>query len=388
MSRRTMIVRCGWGAAVGVCVLAILAIAGGENHPPLSPATLPPPAAEAPRLPYLSVEPASARSGVLCRPGRFSYPGHPTVHCSGRSATARDNRWPDRPNRDSSRVRSRRRGTGSAGRAGDARAADTCGRSNRPRAHGARGPRHADRHRGLGGCRRADRARGADPDPRSDAERAHADLTGGLHTPDRHAPATGHRAHAHPHRCRRRRRLRPFRTCRHPRQLLLRDPQPQRPLARGTGPFIRASPQFSRSLTPPAAPPSPAVLPTPSGMQPPAHEPVLQFGRATPLEQAVRRAGCGRDTVERLLAARPAIRVGRSRLFYLRWRAVPVRRGRLPRDNRHEAEPPRKRSLGGRCVVPPCSSRHGRNSVQELRILRSVRLRQRVRDRPHRESAC
>jgi len=52
MTRRAVIVRCGWGAAVGVCILAILAIAGGQDHAPLSPATLPPPAAQtAPRLP-------------------------------------------------------------------------------------------------------------------------------------------------------------------------------------------------------------------------------------------------------------------------------------------------------------------------------------------------
>lgn len=52
MKRRAVIVRCGWGAAVVMCVLAIIAMAGGQDQPPLSPASLPPPAAQsAPRLP-------------------------------------------------------------------------------------------------------------------------------------------------------------------------------------------------------------------------------------------------------------------------------------------------------------------------------------------------
>src|SRR5437867_669865 len=52
MRRRAVIIRCGWGAAVVTCALIILAIAGGQDHPPLSPATLPPPGAQvAPRLP-------------------------------------------------------------------------------------------------------------------------------------------------------------------------------------------------------------------------------------------------------------------------------------------------------------------------------------------------
>ena len=51
MRRCAVIVRCGWGAAVGVCVLVILAIPGGQDHPPLSPETQPSSASQAPRLP-------------------------------------------------------------------------------------------------------------------------------------------------------------------------------------------------------------------------------------------------------------------------------------------------------------------------------------------------
>ena len=195
MRRRAVIVRCGWGAAVGVCVLAILAIAGGQDHTPLSPETLPSKHAGTAAT-GLSVGSAPARPRILRRPGRSpaadASRGQPVITAEARSpatiAYAGNSARSGGPRGGSGACRSARprcpptpgghavRRAHSPGDAGALRGHCTP-RARAPQPHRPARLRPARR---VGGRRRTDRARGADPDPGRDAERAHADFARGL----------------------------------------------------------------------------------------------------------------------------------------------------------------------------------------------------------------